>query len=375
MSKKDNRKKECSKCGKSKFITRDYYMSNSPNHADNRINTCKSCILNYLDIKNTEDLLSDEFMERLHNVLLDMNRPYIHDAWVKSIEESKERDYEPFGVYIKNINFNHRGKDWRDSVYAKDEEETKKGNKSSVNVVSLEDKIEQQDNTEFSKQNKRDVIRLLGYDPFYTENEEDKPNLYNRLVDYLDESTLEDEFKLSSVIEIVRTFNQIDKINHSISKLISSNRMDSSGAGGIQTLIRTKEILYKSVLNLAKENEISIKNASDKSQGSGTFSGMLKKLLDTGITEAEVNLFDIETSEGFKQIADISHQSIMNQLALDENDYNEMLREQRELIRTLDAKNKELQEENRLIKLEMKSLEDKVRELNNLVHRYETSGS
>ncbi len=66
-----------------------------------------------------------------------------------------------------------------------------------------------------------------------------------------------------------------------------------------------------------------------------------------------MNLFDIETSHGMSQVADISNQSIMKQLQFDENDYTNMILEQREMIQELDGKVVKLEEENRLLKKEL----------------------
>ena len=70
-------------------------------------------------------------------------------------------------------------------------------------------------------------------------------------------------------------------------------------------------------------------------------------------------MFDIRTSECMKQIADLSNQSIMEQLTLDANDYAEMLKEQRELIGKLQSESDELSEENRMLKNKVIDLENK----------------
>ena len=65
----------------------------------------------------------------------------------------------------------------------------------------------------------------------------------------------------------------------------------------------------------------------------------------------KVNLFDIETSEAIKQIADASNRSIMEQLTWDANDYTEMIKEQREMLSKLYSEVAELKETNRLLKI------------------------
>jgi hypothetical protein len=194
---------------------------------------------------------------------------------------------------------------------------------------------------------------MLGYDPFEYESNEDKKHIYSRLVDFLDESTLEDGFKLQAVIEIVKGFNQIDKINQAITNITNNADKLSTNPGGISSLITAKKNILDSLMKLAAENGISVKHNNQKSKGAGTLSGIIKTLQEKGFEEAEVNLFDIETAQGIKQVADLSNKSIINQLQFDENDYTSMIIEQREIIQELDAKVIKLEEENRLLKKEI----------------------
>ena len=58
-----------------------------------------------------------------------------------------------------------------------------------------------------------------------------------------------------------------------------------------------------------------------------------------------------------KQVADISNKSIIQQLMLNENDYVDMIKDQKQLIQDLDDKSIKLEEDNRLLKLKLKGLE------------------
>jgi hypothetical protein len=106
-------------------------------------------------------------------------------------------------------------------------------------------------------------------------------------------------------------------------------------------------------MKLAAENGISVKHNTQKSKGAGTLTGIIKTLQEKGFEEGEVNLFDIETSQGIRQVSDLSNKSIVAQLQFDENDYTSMLMEQREIIQELDNKVMKLEEENRLLKKEI----------------------
>jgi len=328
-------------------------MSNSDKHADGRINVCKTCILDELDTKDkgAEYLISDDFVSRLKNVLLDMNRPYIHSVWLSSVKESQERGKEPFGVLIKNLNLNHRHKNWMDSEFSEDKEEERE-----LELLDEEERERKKQNLELNRKNEKDVLRLVGYDPFEHEPKEDRPGLYNKLVDYLNEDVLEDGFKLSSVIELVKTFNQVDRINAQIAK---SNSNHLSG------LISAKEKMLRVAISIAKENGIATGVSKKSGAGSGTFTGIMRQLDDYNFPEAEPNKFDIETSEGIRQVADISNRNIMEQLKFDENDYTEMINEQRALIETYRDQAEKLEEENRLLKIEINNIRKQNERLEN----------
>jgi hypothetical protein len=113
------------------------------------------------------------------------------------------------------------------------------------------------------------------------------------------------------------------------------------------------------MLALAKDNGISVNNNNDKSKGGNTLSGINKKLNEIGLDSAELNLFDIETSEAMRQIADISNKSILSQLVLDENDYTNMLARQREEIEKLDKRCMKSEEDLRLLRIKLKEYEEK----------------
>jgi len=207
--------------------------------------------------------------------------------------------------------------------------------------------------TENDIKNKEDVIRMVGYDPFENENPMDKKGLYNSLVDMLDESTLEDSFKMPIVIEISKSFNQIDKINQALALMTADITNVSTQVGGIKSLFEAKDKMYRAILAMAKDNGISVNHATNKSKGAGTLSGIMKQLQERGFSEVEVNLFDIETSMGMQQVSELSNKAIIKQLMLDENDYTWMISEQKEMIERQENKIIRLEEENRLIKIKI----------------------
>jgi len=341
-------KKTCTKCTKPKALNL-FYATNSDNFSDKKYPVCKVCLKENLNLSLDDDLLSEIIIDRVQNILLELNRPFIYDLWVSSIEEVKKTNKDLFGLYIKNVILNFKKSTWKDSVFSSKESIISTLNSDENNEVpSLSgQQVESED------RNKTDVVRMLGYDPFEFEANEDKRHLHNKLVDMLDDSTLEDGFKLQASIEIVKGFNQIDKINRAISTITSDIKQLSTNAGGIKSLIDSKKNILASLLKLAEDNGISVKHNNQKSKGAGTLTGIIKTLQEKGFEESSVNLFDIETCEGMLQVANISNESIMKQLNFDENDYTSMILDQRQMLQDLESKVTRLEEENRLLKIEL----------------------
>jgi len=202
--------------------------------------------------------------------------------------------------------------------------------------------------------NKDDVIRMLGYNPFENENPLDNRYLFNTLVDFLDEATLEDSLKSIVVVEIVKSFNQIDKINQALALMTADISNVSNQVGGVKSLITAKKEIYSSILSMAKDNGISVNHNNNRSKGGNTLNGIVRKLNEIGMDAAEINLFDLQTCDAMKQIADLSNRSILDQLMLDENDYSDMIAQQNQMIQNLNTNLNKAEENNRLLKIELK---------------------
>lgn len=346
-------KKSCLKCKGNKNPKSGFYLSLSPNHADQRYPICKVCITESLNLENP---MLKESIDSIKDVLLEMNRPFIFHIFLSSIEEATKTKKNLFGLYMKNIGMQqYRTLTWKDSEF----ESVVTSYDKNIEVIDDQEDIKVLDNRE-----KKDVIRMLGYDPFEYEGEQDKKYLYSRLIDFLSEGTLEDGFKLQAVIEIVKGFNQIDKINQAITTITNDIDKLSSNSGGITSLINSKKSILTSLLGLAKDNGISVNNNNNKSKGAGTLSGIIKQLHEKGIEAAEINIYDVETCEGMRQVADISNKSIMEQLMLNENDYTEMIKDQKDMMTNYEKKLTDLEEENRLLKIKLKNYENEEMESN-----------
>lgn len=296
-------------------------------------------------------MIDYEDIETVYTILQQFDIMFDIELW-ESAEQSR---MDTFGRYMSMSNslpqFKETG--WRDSVFKSTMETLDIKSKDDTNRRNVDVVEEAPSPIVINHRDRDDVIRMLGFDPFEHENPKDRNQLYNRLIDFLDESALEDGFKLQASIEIVIGFNQVDKINQAITNITDDLDKLALNSGGIKSLIDSKKNILASLIKLAEENGISVKHNNQKSKGAGTLTGIIKTLQEKGVDEGELNLFDIETAQGMKQVADISHQSIMKQLQFDENDYTGMIMEQKEIIESLDSKLIKLEEENRLIKTEL----------------------
>ena len=273
------------------------------------------------------------------------DKPYFDKLWDASYFEyindnNPKKRTNIWASYIKNIGLpQYKTLRWRDGdLFTNYREMALKQAKQEVGIASSDEVAKSQEINEEYEKNRSDVIRLLGYDPFEKEQEEDKPLLYSQLIGYLDlGGDNEDMMRTSSAITIVRGFLQQAKLDDMIAKAMSSPNV-SNKSGEIKSYLDSKQKVSSTISQLAEQSCLSLKHNKNASKGENTFTGKIKKLKEINLRDAEVNAFDIGTAEGMRQVADISNASIMKQIALDENDYTEMLAKQREMIVKLQEK-------------------------------------
>lgn len=273
------------------------------------------------------------------------DKPYFDKLWDASYFEyindnNPKKRTNIWASYIKNIGLpQYKTLRWRDGdLFTNYREMALKQAKQEVGIASSDEVAKIQEINEEYEKNRSDVIRLLGYDPFEKEQEEDKPLLYSQLIGYLDlGGDNEDMMRTSSAITIVRGFLQQAKLDDMIAKAMSSPNV-SNKSGEIKSYLDSKQKVSSTISQLAEQSCLSLKHNKNASKGENTFTGKIKKLKEINLRDAEVNAFDIGTAEGMRQVADISNASIMKQIALDENDYTEMLAKQREMIVKLQEK-------------------------------------
>lgn len=360
----------CPYCNKEKKES-EFYMSTDPLVLTGRTSMCKECarkIARNWDENKQE--YGDCTKASIQEALERLDKPWVESLWESSYHEvydeskKKGRKESVWDAYIKNIGMTqYKTMRWRDgdlfNTYVEDARqiadiEAAKSNNAQMLANSREV------NEEFEK-NKRDVIRLLGYDPFEGEKLEDQPLLYSQLIGYLDVSGEgnDDMMRTSSAITIVRGFLQNAKIDDRLAKAMANSNANTAE---IKALLDSKQKLSSNISQLAEQSCLSLKHNKNASKGENTWTGKIKKLKELNLREAEVNGFDINTCRGMQQVLEMSDASIMKQLALDESEWSDMVAEQRESLIKIQNERDIYREINRILLRENIDLRDTLQE-------------
>ena len=356
----------CHYCLKEKKKS-EFYMSTDPLVLTGVTSICKDCTkkiaLNWDERRQEYGTCTkasiQEALERL-------DKPYIESLYNSSYLEwanpnAKNQKTTIWDAYIKNVGLkNYKGMRWRDSdIYDVYVEKAKQAAKIELDKNDrLPDAYLPEVNEEY-KTNRRDVIRMTGYDPFANYPiEDDKPMLYAQVVSFIDEETKNDGMKMNAVIQIVKSFNQISKINDAIDELSSDTMKLNNNNGTIKQLADTVSKLLAGANALAKDNGISVNFNNNKSKGQNTLTGKMKELDLIGFRDAKINMYDIDYCAGMQQVANISCKAQVDQIGFDENVMNEISNIRRELVDSLQKERDKAVERARLLLVENKDLKE-----------------
>ena len=309
---KTQREYKCKICGKSyKNITGNFYKSaNSLYFISNNgiIDVCVDCL------KELFSQLSKKYdSDRMALIAICALTDWYYDesAYNTAI---KNREEFSIGVYARLMNtVKYKGKTFITSVAEKKLGET------TIQMVEQTHDVGWND---IDKKNRDTVIEIYGYDPFPDNDFSDKSRkyLFNTIIDFLDEETQEDAFKKSQIIQIVVNNEMIQRCNAKIASLDETRDLEQ---------IKNLSNIITSKVNdndkIAKENEISVRNRSNKKQGKGTFTDLQKELRLKNFDEAEANYYKQLQSEGSAWAVNQSMQEIKKNSFFDESDQKEIV--------------------------------------------------
>lgn len=225
---------------------------------------------------------------------------------------------------------------------------------------SQEDKdlIEAEEWTDEDRLARNTAISIIGYDPFEDYPISDRKYLFNELVKYFDDDIADDTYKLSQIIQIVNNNNQIRKYDALITKL-----QPIQDGKEIADLNSIKATLVTANDKIAKENEISVKNRTNKEIGKSTLTYLQRYLRQLDFDKAEADYYNQLRSEGTRWALDMSLEAIRNNAYFNENDIEEIKEMRREIITGLEKDIDDLTEDKRLLIKYIRSLENRLKDI------------
>lgn len=323
---------KCLRCGKEyDSPTPHFYMSKYSElfiKNDRRVPLCRECVKELFEMYSKRYqsdrtaciilcyMLDVPFYHSLYDSVVTNNNIFSIGLYLRQVSNNQQYQYQTFAQTILSRELEKKEKDIQE---AKEEKWTSQ-----------------------EKRNAEEVINALGYDPFDGYPPDDRRFLFSEFIKYLDEDTLEDPYKLSQIIQVVNNNNQIRQYDLRISVLDPIK--DSQN---IKELNSMKASLVTSNDKIAKENEISVKNRSNKDIGRSTLTYLMRDLREKDFKRAEADYYDQLRSEGSQWAIDMSFKALRANTFFDENDKEEIFDIQRSKIHSLQTQVDDLLEEKR----------------------------
>lgn len=338
----------CTACGKT-YATGEknfYVVRNSSSYKGNDgfAHICTSCAKQMFDeykIKFNDQRLATMIM------CAKLDIPYYHSLY-ESI--NVKNDKFSFGIYLRQINgTQYRGKTFATTLADGELERTvKESVQESEEYWTIDE-----------KRAKNEVIKLMGRDPFIDYSPKDRRYLFMEFLQYLDDDELlDDQYKLTQLIQLINNNNQINQYDIALSRLDPTRNTDE-----VTSLNKLKKDLVTSNDKIAKENGFSVKSRGESRAGKGSLTSLMREMREKDIKEVEVNFYNQLHSENTYWAANISAQSLKTNCRFDENDVNDIIEEQRVLITTLQNDLDTLKEDERIWKTERDDTFSKLKEL------------
>lgn len=207
---------------------------------------------------------------------------------------------------------------------------------------------------------KRQVIKMVGYDPFYFEVEKDRKILYKDLLGMMEQGMELDGLKVQAAIQIVLSFKNIRELNEKYRKKSDTDAPVSE----LKALSELKKKELETITSFSRDNGFGERYAISKAKGENTFSGIMAKMNEMKYENAILNMYDVETSKSINQAADASFAAIFNQLSMSEAEVYKTCQDQLKKLLALQRENATLAENLRLAKRELaeKKLEEEKRQ-------------
>lgn len=321
-----------------------FYRTPSPMYADNDYYypVCISCLkAKFEEFRSRYD---EKTATRIICHYLDA--PFYYSLYDSTV---KKNDSFSIGAYMRQMNNRqYVGKTFVATLLDKKE--------LLVDEAQFED-IKEEKWTGAEHRNKKNVIEIIGYDPFEGYNENQRRFLFNNIIGYLQEDGIEDDqYKISQIIQLVINNWQINQFD------VAMARLDPViDANEYKTLNSAKKSLVDSNDKIAKENGISVKNRLNQQAGRSTLTYLMKYLRELDFPAAEANYYDQLKGEGSQWAANMSFKAIKENGFFDENDYKDIMENQYKMIQELQGKLDDSEESNRLLLIENDELKDKLK--------------
>lgn len=336
---------KCTSCGKVLLSPLRYFYKSAYNLAYSKnggychicIKCCENLFMQYKSNYNDE---------KMALLMICSETGWFFSEEIYSQVKQKNPDKFKLGEYVRMLNLSqNKTMTFSDYITSAIKNEKFLHQKETVNDNK------QEEWSEDSLKNKEEVIEVIGYDPFLGYGDSDRQYLFNDFIRYLDEDTIEDTYKLSQIMQIINNNNQIRRYD-----LLIANLNPLADGSVITKLNDMKNKLVTSNDKIAKENEISVKNRSNKDIGKSTLTYLMKDLREKDFERAEADYYEQLKSEGTRWAVELSVDAIRKNAYFDENDLNEIGDIRRELVNKLQNQVDDLMEEKRQLLLEIQEL-------------------
>ena len=267
------------------------------------------------------------------------NFPYVSDIYKTLIKNGDADIYKKMpDIYVDTINADFR---YQDVTFFS---QIRQENFEKIYSQSEKDNSLSDDD----RKNRQIVIDVFSYDPFATEAEADKPQLYRDLAGMSSEAMRKDVAKQKAAISIVRSYGNIEKYQRKVNEITSTDDITEDTQKLLDQYLTLISKIQSNINQTAEKNNFTVKGIG--SNGRGMLSDVLNQISEKGIDEGITNFYDIATSKSIEEIANISMKAQLNQVNLSKTDYVDILNEQCQMVREAQQKARKAEEALRLAK-------------------------